>query len=215
MALECLVSAESPKTQGESELSWLKRVITGPFASGVPKGLSIEATLKDLYKDGRNPIFPAKANETFYAPGGTERELIQKRFETLTHLLSSLLCFKLGNNVVGGWGEMSQPAKDAAARAVLDFDELCLSDGKQEVTFLPEVQIFDKPRRFGNLWCRASVKGPLGLKSMSELRLKRNSELWTNCCIFQSLPLSGVNFFSFEMNLLQNHVKAPRPSHPR
>lgn len=215
LSLECLVSEASAKSSNESELAWLKRVVSSHFSGAVPSGIDANTALRSIYKDGRNPIFHAKSGETFYAPLGNERQEVQARFETLSILLTALLRHKLGNASVGGWGHMSQAVQDAQARTTFSFDELVLNSSDFAVSRSPQTMIHENPRRFGQLWASSSVERPAAINELHSIELKRNGEEWMQTSLPEHVPLKDVATVTLELNLMQFHLRAPRPGHPR
>lgn len=215
LSLECLVSDVSAKSSSESELAWLKRVVSSDFSGAVPSGIDANSALESIYKDGRNPIFHAKSGATFYAPLGDERQEIQARFETLSILLTALLRYKLGSASVGGWGNMSQVVQDAQARTTFSFDEFILKSAEFAVSQRPHILIHDEPRKFGQLWASSSVERPATINELHSIELKRNGEEWMQTALPEPVPLKDVATVTLVLNLMQFHLRAPRPSHPR
>jgi len=213
LSLECFVSDESAKGPGESEVAWLKRVLGGSLLPGVPGGMDINATVDDVYKLGRLPLFHAKTGASFYAPQGEERERVQLLFATLTALLAALFRHKFGNRFPGGWGSMSQEVHDAQARAVFQFDEVVYKRESERVSFLPKVEVISKPRRFGNLWARLEVARPIDLMCVDGVELLHDGQYWCGLEFPECLPMENVAVVSFEFSLLQYNTRAPNPSH--
>lgn len=215
LSLECLVSDTEAKGSSEKELDWLKRVVGGPLAAAIPSGLPLLTTLEDVYLKGRNPIFHAKSGSTFYTPHGIEREEMQALFETLTLLLVCLLQYKFGSQSVCRWGSMSQDVHDAQAKATFDFDETVLSHNDERYAFPTSPTIQSTPRRFGQLWSRTSVPRPAKLECLSAIELRKAGGEWLRISMDEPIPLKGVTSISLELNLLQYHSRAPRPSLPQ
>lgn len=214
LALECLVSEVAPKKSNESELKWLKRVIGGPLANAVPSGLDLEPTLEAIYRRGRNRLFHAKDDETFYPPHGAEREEVQCLFEHLTLLLVSLLQYKLGTEVVRRWAAMSRAMQDAQTRVLFDFDELCFEQEAGEVFATPKVKIIESPRRFGQLWAKVFVARPAELFSMKKVRFLRQRKSWIQLKLDEAVEMSNVANVTFEINTVNRNLFAPRAYHP-
>ena len=214
LALECFVSDESPKGPSESELNWLKRVIANSFAAAIPAGLEIEQALDAIYKDGRNRVFHAKSGESFYAPQGPERQEMQALLETLTLLFVSLFQYKFGAASACRWGSMSQSIYDANARTVFRIDEIVLRHEDVAISIASEVEIFDSPRRFGQLWARVKVDRPVKLLFLKDIDLQYASKPWIQLTLVEDIPLDCVKTISVELNLHQHNVRAPKSSHP-
>lgn len=215
LALECLISDESPKGPSESELNWLKRVIRDSFATAIPSGLQVEPALDAIYRDGRNRVFHAKSGESFFVPQGPERQEVQMLFETLTLLLVCLLQHKLGPASACRWGNMSQSLYDSQARATFSFDELVLRHEALAISMPPTVNVIDSPRRFEQLWARVKVDRPAELHFLTDIELRRAGELWLELSLAESIPLTLVKTIALELNLHQHNVRAPKPSYPR
>ena len=214
LALECLVSDVCKKRSNESELVWLTRVIGGPLAQAVPSGLDVKATLKAIYRDGRNPLFHAKTGEAFYPPHGAQREEVQELFEKLTLLLVSLLQHRLGKEVVRRWATMSRAAQDAQTRGTFDFDEVCFEHGADEISVIPTIEVIELPRRFGQLWAKVFVVWPQELLSMRMVRFLRQGESWMQLKLEETVEMSKVASVTFEINFVNRNLYAPRAFHP-
>ena len=213
LCLECLVSAESPKSPSESEVAWLKRVLGGSLLAGLPTGIAVDQTVERLYKRGRLPLFHAKTGASFYSPQGAERERVQPLFAELTTLLAALFRYKFGNSSSGGWASMSQEVYDAQARAVFQFDEVVYKCESERVTLPPKVEVVSNPRRFGNPWARLDVAKPTALTSIDGVEFLHNGGYWCGLEFPESLPMENVASVSFEFGLLQYNIRAPKPSH--
>lgn len=216
LSLECLVSDASAKREKPkaSELDWLKRVVSSHFSGAIPSGIDANTALDSIYRDGRNPIFHAKSGETFYAPLGKERQEVQMRFETLSILLTALLRHKLGNASVGGWGNTSQALQDVQARTTFSFDELVFKSADSAVSQIPHILIHEESRKFGQLWASASVERPAAINEFHSIELKRNGGEWMQIALPEHVPLKDVATVTLELNLMQFHLRAPRPGHP-
>jgi hypothetical protein len=215
LSLECLVSGESPqdKKNREKELDWLKRVLGGPLSAGVPAGMDISATVDELYESGRLPLFHAKIGKSFYAPQGEKREHIQELLGTINALLASLFRNKFGDRFPAGWGWMSELARDASARAVLQFDEVVYKSACERSSRHPQVQVIEQPRRFGNLWARLEVAPPADLAYIDAVELRHNGQDWITLEFPESVPMAGVRMARFEICVLTYHARAPKPTH--
>ena len=213
LALECLVSEVSPKGKKETELEWLTRVIGGPLAQAVPSGLEMEPTLKEIYRDGRLPLFHAKSEQTFYAPHGAETETVQRLFERLTLLLVSLLQYRLGREVVSRWATMSRSMQDNATRVMFDLDEVCFEHGTDELSAIPKIEVIESPWRFGQLWAKVLVVRPKELLFMRKVRFRRGKR-WMAVELDEAVGMSEVATVTFEINSDFRNRRAPRASHP-
>lgn len=190
-------------------------MIGGALAGAVPNALHVEKKLDELYLMGRNPIFHAKSGSTFYTPHGTERQEMQARFETLTSLLVCLLQYKFGHQSVCRWGNMSQNLQDAQARISFSFDEVVLKHHDIAIALPASVEVLSSPRRFGQLWARTSVLCPKELEFLTAVDIQKSGAAWMQMLFAESIPLKLVNTISLELNLMQYHGRAPRPSHPQ
>jgi hypothetical protein len=217
LALEYLVSSESPKAPSESELNWLKRVINGPLASGIPNGLVAGDLLDAIYKDGRLPLFHAKTGATFFAPHGAERAHIQNLFSRLTLLLVALLQHKFGHSSTLRWGEMSQEMQDAQARASLDTDGLILLDGAGNSIQLCEAvcDIFESPRRFGQFWARITAPVLAGLAPISGITSLLHGEQRFIFSFPEAISMLDVSHVGIEINTIAHNIRSPKRNHPR
>lgn len=213
LAFECLISGESAKQLRERELDWLIRVSKASFSSAIPGGINIEQTLRAIYELGRLPLFHAKMSETFFTPQGDEREHLHKLLDDLTFLLISFLGHKLGHSAVGGWGSSSQGLCDAQSRTVFDCDAVMLQSGRYRTTVVPIVDVYDNPRRFGNLWARIAVHPPQSLPSLSKMEtlLKRQARIHFE--LEEAVSLTGVSTFAIELCVVNGHASAPRRLH--
>ena len=210
---ECLISGESAKQLRERELDWLIRVSKASFSSAIPGGINIEQTLRAIYELGRLPLFHAKMSETFFTPQGDEREHLHKLLDDLTFLLISFLGHKLGHSAVGGWGLSSQGRCDAQSRTVFDCDAVMFQTGRYRTTVVPIVDVYDNPRRFGNLWARIAVHPPQSLPSLSKMEtlLKRQARIHFE--LEEAVSLTGVSTFAIELCVVNMHASAPRRLH--
>ena len=213
LAFECLISGESAKQLRERELDWLIRVSKASFSSAIPGGINIEQTLRAIYELGRLPLFHAKMSETFFTPQGDEREHLHKLLDDLTFLLISFLGHKLGHSAVGGWGLSSQGRCDAQSRTVFDCDAVMFQTGRYRTTVVPIVDVYDNPRRFGNLWARIAVHPPQSLPSLSKMEtlLKRQARIHFE--LEEAVSLTGVSTFAIELCVVNRHASAPRRLH--
>ncbi len=215
LALECLASEATPKGDSESELSWLKRALSGPLSSGIPPSLTEPDVIDDFYRGGRLPTFHAKVGSTFYAPHGAERQSMQHRFEKLEILLNRLLQHRFGSNLVVGAGSMSQSLYDAMASVSLTFDEIIFRDGGLRASAPVDVQPMSAPRRFNQLWGRATATRPASLLGIDALETRKGGVHWMSSELAERLPLHGVRKISIELNLIQYNSRSKRPAHPR
>ncbi len=213
LAFECLISGESAKPRNEPELDWLIRVSKASFAGSIPGSIHIESTLTEIYKVGRLPLFHAKMNETFFVPQGVEREHLQKLLEDLTFLLCTCLRQKLGNHAVALWGSMSQSLVDAQSRVTLECDAVLLRFGKLRRTVAPKVEVFENPRRFGNLWARIAVQPPLSLPSLSNIQTRLRRQARIEFQLEEAISLAGVSTFTIELSEVNRHGGSPRQLH--
>lgn len=213
MGFECLVSSESPIRHKESELNWLKRVVNGPLREGVPGGIEIDPLLEAIYRSGRNPLFHAKAGQTFHPPHGEIREEIQELFESLTLLLVALIQYKFGNHVICRWGSLSQAVQNDQARVTYEFDELQFPVGNDYVSAQPEKEVVQNPRRFGQFWSIARVARPISLNFLRNVRflLEGNDRIALE--VEEDIPLAGVSDLIFEINTASRNVHQPKSFH--
>jgi hypothetical protein len=110
---------------------------------------------------------------------------------------------------------MSQSLQDSQARDMFSFDELVLRHEHLAISMTPTVDVFDSPRRFGQLWARARVDRPAELCFLSDIELQRAGEPWIQLLLAEDIPLDCIKTISVELNLHQNNIRAPKPSHPR
>ena len=212
LALECIVSDESPKNK-ESELNWLKRVLGGSLRAGMPGGMPIDATIEELYKL-RNRIFHAKKGERFYSPYSKDREHVQARLGVLHAIVAGLIHFKFGSQFSGGWAQFSQALTDARAQASFKCDEvLCGTDAAAE-SLTPIAEVVDVPRRFGNPWARLTVPAPQSILSIQRftLRHRGQDQCWTD--LPEPWSTVAISSMIIELNYLDYNVRAPNPAHP-
>jgi hypothetical protein len=212
LALECLVSDASPKQPRESELNWIKRVLRDPLSAGLPPGMDVDATVEELYKVGRLPLFHAKMGKGFYAPQGEERERVELLLGRLNFLLTCLYGRRFGFG--SGWGRLAADTKDAQARAVFQFDEVIYTNGGEHVSRKPRVEVMEEPRRFGNLWARIQVAPPSKLPYVDKIELRNREDERGTLEFDELVPMSAVNTVNIEIQLLIYNVRAPRPSRP-
>ena len=209
LAFECLISSESPKAKHEKELHWLQRVSKESFP--IPGGIDIDSCLTKIYNMGRLPLFHAKMSESFFTPQGAERERLLELLETLTFLLVSFLRHKGHDAAL--WGSMSHSVYDAQSRVNFECDAVRLRVGMFRCTVTPSIEVMENPRRFGNLWCRITVRVPnwLPLLTSIETRLKRQPRIFFD--LEESIRLTGVSNFSIELNEIHRHSRSPRQLH--
>jgi len=213
MGLECLVSSESPKSPNESELDWLKRVVNGSLREGVPGGIDIDPLLEAVYRSGRNPLFHAKAGQTFYPPHGEIREQVQELFEKLTLLLVALIQYKYGNHVIRRWASISQAVQDNQTRVLYEFDALQFPVGDDDITMQPEKEIVQNPRRFGQLWAIVRVRRPMSVNFLRNVRFLHEGKDWMEVEVEEDIPLAGVTDLNFEINTARRNVHQPKSFH--
>lgn len=215
LALECLASEATPKGASESELNWLKRALTGPLSIGLPSGLIGHSTVEDIYRDGRLPTFHAKMGSTFHAPHGLERQSMQERFDTLALLVNCLLQHRFGHEFVRRSASMSQDLYDSMAATSFTFDEIAFQDGELRESAPAVVQTVSSPRRFNQLWGRATVARPASLHWIDTIKTQKAGVSWTSSVLAERVPLQGVNKISVEFNVLQYNSRSKRPVHRR
>ncbi|MFM9966020.1 MAG: hypothetical protein ACKV2Q_32970 [Planctomycetaceae bacterium] len=213
LALECLVSDISPKVSSESEVNWLKRVLSGPLSAGVSVGMSVDATVDELYGWGRLPLFHAKTGKSFYSPQGEERERVQTLFYKLNVLLASLYRHKFGPRFSGGWARLADPVKDSTTRVVLQYDEVVFKNESEQISCQPHVEVIDQPRRFGNLWAMIEVAPPAKLLCIDGIELRHGGEERGGLDFPESVPMARVTSIRIEIHVLNSNARAPNPSH--
>lgn len=216
LALECLVSDASPKASSEAEADWLLRVLGGPLANAVPSQISdLRLAVRRIYQDARLPLFHAKTGQSFQLPHGSERSEIQDTLGLLNSLLISMVHHKLGPEFPVLWASESQRVRDAMARAVLKADEVLFIGTSGRKSVRPALEIYDKPRRFGQPWAALEMPTPRCLDDFKSLDLRVNGQHWTALKPLETVPLQGVHTVRLELNLLVSSKKAPTPLHPR
>jgi hypothetical protein len=215
LALECLISAESAIRPGESETAWLERVLASHFADAVPRERSISDWVKSIYKGGRLPIFHAKVGRGFLLPQGPGRSEISTLHQSLQHLLASVLRFKLGDQVAGGWGAMSQELIDRKTLVCCQANEISFQspDATERVT--ASMVPVEEPRRFGNIWAYVAVAAPSSLDNIHRISFFENSNetIWME--LHEPVSLQGITNLRVELNFLDSNARAPSPLHAR
>jgi hypothetical protein len=202
LALECIVSDESPPNPGEKEIPWLKRVLNGSLRPGMPGGMPIDAAIEELYKLGRLPLFHAKMGRRFYSPYSKDREHVQAMLGVL-HAI-----------VAGGWAQFSQELTDAWAQASFKCDEVICGTNAAAESLTPIVEVVDVPRRFGNLWARLTLPAPQSILSIQRFTLRHRGQdrCWTD--LPEPWSTAAISSMIIELNYLDYNVRAPNPAHP-
>lgn len=220
LALECLVSDEDlpkqkPNGGTESEPNWLKRVLGDStlLLAGVPSGMNIDATVDEIYKQGRLPLFHAKTGKSFYSPQGEERERVQTLFDKLNTILASLYRHKFGSRFSAGWARLADPMKDAVTRAALQCDEVVFKSESEQISCQPHVEVIDQPRRFGNLWASIAVAPPAELLCIDGIELRYGGVDRCGLDFPESVPMARVTAIRIEFHVLNSNARAPNPSH--
>ena len=214
LALECIVSDESPPNPREREIPWLKRVLGGSLRPGMPGGMLIDSTIEELYELGRLPLFHAKMGQRFYSPYSKDREHVQAMLGVLHAIVAGLIHFKFGSQFSGGWAQFSQALTDARAQASFKCDEvICGTDAAAE-SLTPIVEVVDVPRRFGNPWARLTLPAPQSILSIQRftLRLRGQDRCWTD--LPEPWSTAAISSMIIELNYLDYNVRAPNPVHP-
>lgn len=214
LALECIISDESPKKSRESEPDWLKRVLQGPLATSVPGGISIPITVDAIYKLGRLPLFHAKTGNLFYVPQGVERGEIQASLDTLHRLLASIMKIKLSPLIAGSWGQMSQQVVDTMGRVSFNADEIVYRHGLHQQSVNVAMQVVDTPRRFGNLWAYVITPVPTELSALEAIVFRTVGNETISLTVPELIPLCDVCTVRIELNQLTSNVRATTPLHP-
>lgn len=215
LALECLASAATPKGASEKELHWLQRAVAGPLGPAIPAGLISSTTIEDIYLKGRLPLFHAKSGSLFYSPHGEERQVIYELFATLSELVARLLKHKLGHSAVALWASISQDMYDAMAAPLFDFDEMELTDGSTSVRLPVTPRVVSSPRRYGQLWCQATVKLTDRVGSLVAIKNRKSGQEHSTCTLNEAVPLANVDSVQTELSLIQYGKGAPKQVHPR
>jgi hypothetical protein len=216
LALECLASEALPKTNKyEAEVDWLMRVLDGPLAPTLPSGWIERAMVNDICTHGRHPISHAKMGRGFYIPHGPERQAMQERFDKLALLLNCLLQHRFGHDFVSRGASMSQALYDSMASVALTYDEIVFQDGELRDSAPAVVQTVSSPRRFNQLWARATVDRPAGLDWIETIEARNAGSEWVTFLLEERVPLQGVDKISVELNLLCYNIGAKRPVHRR
>jgi hypothetical protein len=212
LALECVVSDESPKRENESEVTWLKRVLNDSLLAGLPGGIDIDAFVNRIYQQSRLPLFHAKTGRSFYLPNGPERDEIIQAFELLNLVLAGIYRYKCHIGA-GGWSRLSQSTKDEMVRAGLAFDEVRFkSEGECHIVSA-HVDLADTPRRAKNIWGRLSLPLPAALSHFDVLELYFGGELRATLDLPEPVSLICVNSLVIEIAVLISSTRAPNPSH--
>ena len=175
--------------------------------------MDVNATVGELYRQGRLPLFHAKTGQPFYAPQGEGLEGIQARFDSLNAILAVLFRYKFGSRYDGGWARLSDRVNDNATRAVLRFDELVYKCNEEKVSCRPRVEVIEQPRRFGNLWARIQGEVPATLTEIDELDLLQSGQFSGGLDLPECVPLARVSSIIFELHVLISNMRAPNPSH--
>jgi len=215
LALECIVSDESPKGSSESESDWLKRVLGGNLNAGMPGGTQIDSTVDELYKLGRLPLFHAKTGQGFFHPYSmADREHVQKLLRQLIFTLSTLIRFKFGSHFLGGWAQKSTGLIDSQARVTFKLNEVICRNEEDQQLLTPVVEVIDNPRRFNNLWANLSFNGPLNIPSVTGFTLRNDGEDMIYLDLEEPWLTKNVIKINLELNYLDSSVSAPNPAHP-
>lgn len=215
LALECIVSDESPKGSSESELDWLKRVLGGSLNAGMSGGTQIDITMDELYKLGRLPLFHAKTGKGFFHPYSmSEREHVQKILRQLMSILSSLIRFKFGSHFSGGWAQKATWLIDEQARVSFKVDEVICRNKEDQQLITPVLEVIDNPRRFNNLWANLSFNGPLNISSVTEFTLRHDCKDRIYFDLEQPWLTKDVIKINLELNHLDSNVSEPNFAHP-
>ncbi len=215
LALECIVSDESPKGPSESEPVWLKRVLGGSLNLGVPGGTQIDTTVDDLYQLGRLPLFHAKTGQRFFHPYSlVDREHVRKILRKLLFMVSTLIRFKFGHHFGGGWARKSTELIDAQARETFKVDEVICRNEDDQQSLTPAIQIIDSPRRFNNLWANLSFDGPLKISKITGFTLRNDGKDRIYLDLEEPWITKDITKINLELNHLDSSVNAPKPAHP-
>jgi hypothetical protein len=212
LALECIVSDVSPINANEKEVVWLKRVLNGPLSNTIPGGLNIDATVDEIYKHGRLPLFHAKNN--FYKPQGDDRATIQSTLMTLQQLLASIMKAKISPHISGGWGQMSQALIDSMCKVSFKANEIIYGLDQLQEKMAMSMEVVDSPRRFGNLWARVTTPAPTGISAVESIIFLEAGQETITMTLPEKIPLQRVSSIRVELNQLYSSAKAPNPLHP-
>jgi hypothetical protein len=215
LCLENLASAKCPRFKDsngklENENAWLIRGLSILLPSHSKS--YITEFVEDIYKEGRNRIFHAKFNETFYAPHGDEQEHMQKRFERLSKMLFDLIKQAGSSNANLGIG-YSQSLEDAMNMVYFQFDELIFRN-KFRLSFTkPMITVFDKHRRFGQIWARVTSITKPDFRFIDSIIATRDGKPRWWFSFEESVPLTQVSKISLELNTLSSSGRASTPLH--
>jgi len=141
LAFEALLSTQYSKRRCETEIDWLRRALRSASLSLhldtlklAPCPDLVEAILEKVYKDGRLPLFHAKAGRTFFAPQDdpADCQAVADALALLTQIVLRMAenwydARRLGGGVSFGWvyenvREMVAPCYAYASRYDAAFD---------------------------------------------------------------------------------------------
>lgn len=214
LALECIVSDESPKGS-ENEQNWLKRVLGGSLKAGMPGGTEIDSTVDELYANIRTHLFHAKSVNRFFLPYSmADRERVQKSLRQLIFILSTLINFKFGTQFPAGWAQKSTGLIDLQARVTFKLNEVICRNKEDQQLLIPVVEVVDNPRRFNNLWANLSFNGSLNIPSVTGFTLRNDGEDMIYLDLEEPWLTKDVIKINLELNHLDSSVSAPNPAHP-
>lgn len=214
MCLECLVGTWGQKLPNESELTWLIRVIVARTGQSFIGTQPVEDYLREIYKDGRLPLFHARSSGTYYHPGGPERSEVSRLYEKLMYILSLLMSHELGQGFVGGWSSTSQHVRDAQVKSMANFDGIQLGRGGSRVVLGTRCEMVSMPRRHGECWLRAVAVGKVGV-SFDAIELKSAGRDWFSIDLSGVIDGQEVEELVLEMSPISSSIRAPKRLWPK
>ena len=108
---------------------------------------------------------------------------------------------------------MSQTVQDNQTRVAYEFDELQFPMGDDYVSALPDKEIVQNPRRFGQQWAIARVERPISLYFLRSVRFLHEGNDWMELEVEEDIPLAGVSDLIFEINTASRNLHQPKSFH--
>lgn len=109
---------------------------------------------------------------------------------------------------------MSGSLRDTQTRACLDFDEVRFGCDTHKTSAIPTIEVFESPRRFGQLWAKVFVARPANVLSMKKVEFLREGKSWMQFDLKETVDMSKVANIIFEVNPVNRNLYAPRAFHP-
>jgi hypothetical protein len=230
LAFELLLSSLFPKIN-ERELDWLERALSQinqnilTSTMGVTSNV-VQATIDQIYKDARLPLFHAKDGRDYYSPHGQieKRRVVSEALIKLTRIF--LLLAKEQETSIRGLGaSMSTGLEKQLMEPLLKGTSVVLSDDASP--FDPDEKGFSNsryqrairshdinenasPHHKFSLICHITIPETSAISQISRVELVSNSESLITSLLDKPVFLDSIDEIEVQMNFNKMSARAPK-----